>query len=321
MTERISVIVPAYNAGEHLTAALASLAGQARPPDEVVVVDDGSTDDTAVVAKRWAELLPLVLVQNESNLGLGATRRVGIERASGELIALLDADDYALPDHLDVLLETWRGHGGVAVADAYRWVPGQRLGHHGWVARAIPPPADQARAILFGNFSCYATLFSRAAYDRAGGFRPLRRCEDWELWIRMIRSGSVLTAAPTPTLIYRRRPDSLSAGDGCVAGNIAVLEGVVEEVRGPEREWAATALRRHRARARFVAAFDDVAAGRLGRARLQWLRAAVEDRGLRSIDPGLRGSVALRALACMAAPGRAMTRRHRRLVDPDVLTR
>ncbi len=317
----ISVIVPAYNAEPFLDAALASVAAQSRPADEVIVVNDASTDRTAEVADRWSTQLPLVVVDLPANAGLGAARRIGIEHARGALIALLDADDYLMPDHLSVMLAAWQRNGGVIAADSISWVAGKRLGSARWSDSAtIPPPQQQARWILAGNFGSYCSLFSRHDYEAAGGFRPLSKSEDWDLWIRMVRSGATISAAPTPTLIYRKRTDSLSADDGCVPADIAILEGLIDLVDGDERRVVRRSLRRARARQEFLGAFDDVAAGSVGRARLRWLKAALHDPGLGRHGGGMR-SVALRSLACVLGPRAALSLRSGRKGNLEYLTR
>jgi len=89
---KISIIIPAYNAGATLREALDSVQAQNHAPHEVIVVDDGSTDDTADIARTYHEVLPLVLVQ-QANAGLGAARNAGMDKATGEAWAFLDADD------------------------------------------------------------------------------------------------------------------------------------------------------------------------------------------------------------------------------------
>ena len=89
---KISIIIPAYNAGATLREALDSVQAQNRAPHEVIVVDDGSSDDTAEIARSYQEVLPLVLVQ-QANAGLGAARNAGMDKATGEAWAFLDADD------------------------------------------------------------------------------------------------------------------------------------------------------------------------------------------------------------------------------------
>ena len=89
---KISVIIPAYNAGATLREALDSVQAQNHAPHEVIVVDDGSTDDTAEIARSYQEVLPLALVQ-QANAGLGAARNAGMDKATGDAWAFLDADD------------------------------------------------------------------------------------------------------------------------------------------------------------------------------------------------------------------------------------
>ena len=89
---KISIIIPAYNAGATLRDALDSVQAQNHAPYEVIVVDDGSTDETADIALSYEKLLPLVLVQ-QVNGGLGAARNTGMDKATGDAWAFLDADD------------------------------------------------------------------------------------------------------------------------------------------------------------------------------------------------------------------------------------
>ena len=89
---KISIIIPAYNAGATLREALDSVQAQNHAPHEIIVVDDGSTDDTANIARAYQDVLPLVLVQ-QANAGLGAARNAGMDKATGEAWAFLDADD------------------------------------------------------------------------------------------------------------------------------------------------------------------------------------------------------------------------------------
>lgn len=310
----VSVIVPAYQAAPFLGAALASIAAQSRPADEVVVIDDGSTDATADIARAWESLLPLVLVQKAVNEGLGAARRDGIARSSGRLLALLDADDYLLPDHLEVMLACHEQHGGIVTASGYRWVPGARIAGTPWHEIApVPPPSEQAAEILRRNFLYSNVLMERTDHDAAGGFRPLRCDEDWDLWIRMIRNGCRVVVPDTVTVAFRNRPDSLSAGEAFLPADIEVLESFLDEVTPEERRIVLQSLRRRRARARLLDGYVHARAGRIAAARREWLLAVAKDRSFRG---GLvpNGSVALRALICVLAPRSAVRRRDERAV-------
>jgi glycosyltransferase involved in cell wall biosynthesis len=110
----ISCLIPAYNAAPFLAEALESALGQTRPPDEIVVVDDGSTDDTAEIAARY----PVRLIR-QANRGISGARNACVAAATGERIAWLDADDLWMPDHLE-RLEAILGDHVMAFGDAVR---------------------------------------------------------------------------------------------------------------------------------------------------------------------------------------------------------
>ena len=101
------VITPAFQAEATLGSALASVAAQTRLPDEVIVADDGSTDGTVELARGWYRHLPVQVVTTEANSGPSAARRRAIEASTGDVVALLDADDVWFPDHLESMLGTY----------------------------------------------------------------------------------------------------------------------------------------------------------------------------------------------------------------------
>jgi glycosyltransferase involved in cell wall biosynthesis len=278
------------------------------------LVDDGSTDDTAAIAERWAVKLPLVIVSKPVNEGVGAARRDGIARCSGDLVALLDADDYLLPDHLEVLLASREGPQRIVTPSGYRWVPERGLARLPYnLLTPLPELCDQPREILRRNFLYSAVLFDRESYLAAGGFRSWRCDEDWDLWIRMIRNGCRVTAPETVTMIIRNRADSLSSGEKALPWDIALLEELLDQVTPGERPIVKQALRRRQARMRLFDGYQHARAGRRSPARIAWLKAALQDR---SLQGGLapQGSITLRALLCMLAPQRVVENRDRRVV-------
>ncbi|HMQ53549.1 MAG TPA: glycosyltransferase family A protein [Anaerolineae bacterium] len=93
----ITVIIPVYNAALYLAEAMTSVLTQTHPPDEVLVIDDGSTDDSAAIARRFEARVQLV---QQPNQGAAASRNRGVALAQGQVLAFLDADDVWLPDKL-----------------------------------------------------------------------------------------------------------------------------------------------------------------------------------------------------------------------------
>jgi len=303
----ISVVVPAYNAAQTLDTALASVAGQTARPEAVVVVDDGSTDGTGDVAASWSAHLPLTIIRLTENRGLATARSRAIDANDLPLIALLDADDVWLPDHLAVMHAAYSRWGGLITADAYRWLPGVGVERRSYRRlRPIPPAARQRLALLDHDFVFIGTLFHRAEYSRAGGFRSgIRAVEDWDLWIRMSRVGVVVTGTPHPTVLYRLRAGGISLSESMRAAEIRTLQNAAQEAPSEsERRAALRTVRRLQAAEHLLEAYEAAEQGRHSAARLEAWRALVA-----------QPRAAAKALAMMAAP-RSFLRLRARAAGP-----
>lgn len=297
----VAVIIPAFNAQDTLDAALASVAAQTRQPRTVVVIDDGSTDETAGVAERWRASIPICVLQ-QSQSGPGPARRAAIESTHEPLLALLDADDCWLPDHLQTLLAIHAVTGGIVTADALPWSPGSSLGQSYRSSFPVPPPEEQAVRIVHGNFVFIGSLFSRQDYEAAGGFRSFAPgAEDWDLWIRMIRGGARVHSAAHPTCLYRLSATGLTAKVDIMDRYLAVLEAAVQETDdAAELSAARWGLQMCRARRSIRRSYEAAGAGRTMAARGQALA-------------GLRGSWLhkLQSLAIVTSPRAALWLRNR----------
>ncbi|GMV97251.1 MAG: glycosyltransferase family 2 protein [Phycisphaerae bacterium] len=190
MTLDISVIIPAYNAARWLGRALDSVVAQTLRPREVIVVDDGSTDETAAVAARYA---PVVTCIRQTNGHVSAARNRGAAEATGEWLAFLDADDEWFPDKLERQAAILRRHPDLAWCCCNCVV--LRSGRNS--ARIIPPTVErglrrEARVSFFeaaaGGLSLQTSGFvlHRGLFEEAGGFDiGLKRQEDRDLWWRI----------------------------------------------------------------------------------------------------------------------------------------
>ena len=306
---RVAVIVPAYNAAATLGASLASVAGQRVRPSEVVVVDDGSNDDTAQIAAEWSAHLPLEVVSTSGNRGPGESRNEGVRRTVAPFVAFLDADDVWFPNHLELCLALYDKSPGVVTASGLRWNPVDGTVQQRPASSGIEGATADAQVewlIRHRSFGIHAIL-ARCVFEKVGGFDPtLDGVEDWDLWIRIARLGVRLQRSPNPTFLYRQHNDNLSKNVEKVGrAGLRLLDRLQHEILSePERQQLAGAIRESRARIVLNLAFAKLAVGNMGEARSLALRS-------------LRGppAVALRGAAVVLAPdwvARARTHRRQR---------
>ena len=185
----VSVVVVCYNQAQYLREAVESALAQRYQPVEILVVDDGSTDETAMVAATFHQIHYIP----QSNRGLAAARNTGLGHSSGEYIVFLDADDRLLPEALQEGMDCFERFPECGfVSGAYR-----NVFSDGSPAQTDPPQfveADHYCRMLQGNYIGMhaAVLYRRETIAAAGGFREtLRACEDYELYLRIARQWPV----------------------------------------------------------------------------------------------------------------------------------
>jgi hypothetical protein len=204
-----AVVIPAFNAAATISRAVRSALTQTRPPDEVIVCDDGSTDDTAQALEAFGNQ---ILVIRQPNQGISAARNAATAAASSEFVVLLDADDEWLPNRLAAMegLIARRPDLDIVTTDALVAYPdGSRTVFY---RRVFPPEAEQDVEILRGNFIFGGAAVRRSALDRIGGFwTDVPHQTEYEGWIRLILSGSRAGLVSEPLCVYYRTPGSLSS--------------------------------------------------------------------------------------------------------------
>jgi glycosyltransferase involved in cell wall biosynthesis len=176
-----AVVIAAYNHARFLPEAIASVLGQTATPAEVLVVDDGSTDETASVVARYA---PRVAYRRQDNAGARAARNAGLDATSAPWVAFLDADDWWEPDALRLLLAAFDETTGIA-APAYLPVDaeGRRTGAL-WIKRT-PGPFMTTEGLLTRDADVPGCVYRRAVFDRCGRFdATLRVAGDYEMFLR-----------------------------------------------------------------------------------------------------------------------------------------
>jgi glycosyltransferase involved in cell wall biosynthesis len=213
-------LITAYQAADYLGDAVASALSQTQPPHEVVVCDDGSTDD---IEGALAPFRDEIVLLRQENRGLASARNTAAAAASGDFLAILDADDTYLPDRLAALgrLATKRPDLEVLTTDAYLEVNGQVV-RRAYTPSWTFPVDDQRSEILRRNFVFGHAAVRREVLLRAGGWdESLRFAEDWECWVRLLLDGSLIGCVVEPLARYRVRAGSLSTN------HVAMLEAEI----------------------------------------------------------------------------------------------
>jgi hypothetical protein len=220
----VTVIIPAYNRADTVARAVASaLAQRPAPPAEVLVVDDGSGDDTTEVAERAGARV----VRHAVNRRLGAARNTGLAHATQPWIALLDSDDEWLPHHLASLWPHRTRHVLLA-GSALHCTPdgGQRhVGPPEPGGRLLRSPADVAVTSIV---AASAVLARRDVVDAAGAFTEfdgaMHGVEDVDLWLRLLEHGTGYVSGRVSVLYHEHGGQMSAAGNGLQLARRAVLE-------------------------------------------------------------------------------------------------
>jgi glycosyltransferase involved in cell wall biosynthesis len=211
-----SVIIAAYNSAQTIDDAIDSVLAQTRADFEVIVVDDGSTDETPSRVQRYAHD-PRVRLHRQDNAGPSAARNAGIALARGRYLGMLDSDDMWLPGYIERAVSALERHpeAGLVFADAWileqasgRFRNGTELSRRHMPEHYIESEAALKLLVQF-NF-CASVMIPRQVLDYVGGHNlRLAQAEDYELCLRIIARG--YGAVPIgPLAIFRDRVDSLS---------------------------------------------------------------------------------------------------------------
>lgn len=214
LTLPISVVVPAYNRADLLPRALSSVAAQQpAAPAEVIVVDDGSSDNTAVIAER----LGATVLRHDRNRGPGAARNTGFAFATQPWLAQLDSDDEWLPSCLATLWELHDGHVLVCGGSLGFGPDGTPLRYNGTMRR-LPETLRSGATLAFpDNFIASSGVLVRADVVRAvGGYSSdMRYAEDLDLWIRVLEMGAGI-ASPAVVTRYFEHPRQATADTAAI---------------------------------------------------------------------------------------------------------
>jgi GT2 family glycosyltransferase len=248
-----TIAMPAYNASRTIVPAIRSVLAQTQPDFELLVVDDGSVDDTVAKVLEFDDERMRLLRQ--ANSGPGAARNLAINAGRGRYVSMLDSDDLWLPTYLETMGDMLDANPDVGLAYTDAWVLDDATGrirrttamHYQHPPRDPPREPHDFLALLLRNrnFVFTSTTVRRSVFERVGLFKAaLKPAEDYGLWLRIVAGGYRAMRTPGNLAVYRKHPGSLSTNV------LAILEGEREAVRLVAEEFAVPERVRVLARAR-----------------------------------------------------------------------
>lgn len=204
----ISIIIPAYNQGEYLEDCLDSAYNQTMQAHEILVINDGSTDDTREIAERYMfKEFPMiespVRVINQVNKGLPSARNTGIMNATGDYILFLDSDDMLVENAIEILTRQITETNADIIAPSFK--------EFGKSDREVILGQFNIKDLKVANRLGYFSLVRRSALLECGGYNPKMKFgyEDWDLWFDLFKRGKSITVIPDILVKYRVKEKSM----------------------------------------------------------------------------------------------------------------
>jgi glycosyltransferase involved in cell wall biosynthesis len=195
----VSVVIPCYNHGQYVEEAVQSILEQTLQDFEIIVVNDGSTEEETLRILNSLELPKTRVIHLLQNRGLPAARNAGIREAQGKYICCLDADDKLHPTYLEKTTAMMESNSGISFVGSWMQVFGNES--RVWYAKQFDP--DE---ILYANQFGPPSVFRKVVWEQVGGFFEEMRegFEDWEYWIRLTAHGFRGYRISEKLIFYRR---------------------------------------------------------------------------------------------------------------------
>lgn len=214
-TPKVSIVIPCFNHGEFLHEAVDSVLNANRSDVELIVVDDGSTDERTQQEMHALETGRIRLIRQE-NKGLSAARNAGIRASTGQYILPLDADNRIRPAYIEHGVRMLDANPEVGIVYSDRNVFGMRPDR--WVAG----PFD-LRRLMQSNYIDACAVFRRAVWEQIGGYDENMKqgFEDWEFWLSAYERGWQFAYIPEPLFDYRQRENSMLAQARKIESSVA----------------------------------------------------------------------------------------------------
>jgi glycosyltransferase involved in cell wall biosynthesis len=215
----VSVLMPCYNAAETLSETMESLLEQSHPDFEIIIVDDGSTDQSSEILKKYSRTDARVKYFFREHLGIIPALNYGLQQCSGQLIARMDTDDICLPTRLEKQAQYLTENNNVdLVASLIEGFPKEdiRGGFHvyiDWLNSLVSDDQIKREIFVESPFAHPSVMFRKQAIDRLGGYQEHGWAEDYDLWLRMVQAEMNFAKIPEMLLRWRDHPPRLTRTD------------------------------------------------------------------------------------------------------------
>lgn len=220
--------MPAFNTAQYVARAVASALNQSFSDIELIVIDDGSTDDTLAIVTRLAAADSRLVVLSQANSGVGQARNRAIAEARSLYIALLDSDDEWMPRYLERQMRTLAEHPDCAVVTTNAFNRGGPFdGLPYWSHVRDTEVLTLQTMVEHEDSVCIMSVFRRDMHEAIGGYDAsfTGGSEDYDFWLRAAAAGFGVVRTAAPLAFYQRRPDSMSARP------IPMLNGITNALR------------------------------------------------------------------------------------------
>lgn len=208
-SSKVSVIIPTYNTGHYICQAIDSVLRQTYPHYEIIVVDDGSTDDTTARLKSYSDHITYVYQLNQ---GVSVARNHGLRLADGEFVVFLDADDFVISEKLSLQVAEFKNHPGIGIVNSGWWIvdeDGSILGEE--MPWKFAPHLDLLTWLMWKPVFPGAMMFRRAQIEHVGYFdTTCVTTEDVDLVLRLAKAGCKAKWLKRPTAYYRQHAGNTS---------------------------------------------------------------------------------------------------------------
>ena len=209
----VSVIVPCYNSSRFIKKALDSVLNQSRRPEEVIGIDDGSTDNTRSILEGYSPDVRILCHQNNSNLGVGASMNLGVRGSKGDLVAFLDHDDLWYPTKLSEQVKVFDKYSDVGLVYTNVNVIDENDNE---LFEIYPNGFEELNKPEELLLKCYITTVSsvmvrRKLFEKIGLFRTDIQSADHDMWLRMIEK-TKFSYLPKCLALHRKHLTQISSG-------------------------------------------------------------------------------------------------------------